>query len=294
VTGVRTDRPDGDLVAKVVIACDGVNSFLAREAGLYRGFSSHHFTLGVKEVLALGKDEIDRRFGLVGLEGVDIEMLGVTGGLAGGGFLYTNLETVSVGVVISVEALGSSGVRPEELIAGVKAHPTIAPFLRGAELTEYSAHLIPEGGYDEMPELAADGMLVAGDAAGMCLATGLYLEGVNFAIGSGRAAGGAAASAIAAGDTTAKGLRSYRRQLERSFVLRDHAKMRGAHGLILSERVQQRYPAVLCGLAEDIFTVRNAAPKPGVRRLFAGRRRRHGVGISQFARDAVKAWRSFG
>jgi electron transfer flavoprotein-quinone oxidoreductase len=70
--------------------------------------------------------------------------------------------------------------------------------------------------------------------------------------------------------------------------------MRGAHGLILSERVQQRYPAVLCGLAEDIFTVRNAAPKPGVRRLFAGRRRRHGVGISQFARDAVKAWRSFG
>ena len=35
VVGVRTDRPDGDLTADVVIACDGVNSFLAKEAGLY-------------------------------------------------------------------------------------------------------------------------------------------------------------------------------------------------------------------------------------------------------------------
>ena len=34
VVGVRTDRPDGDLPARAVIACDGVNSFLAKEAGL--------------------------------------------------------------------------------------------------------------------------------------------------------------------------------------------------------------------------------------------------------------------
>ncbi len=34
VTGVRTDRPDGDVEASVVIACDGVNALLAREAGL--------------------------------------------------------------------------------------------------------------------------------------------------------------------------------------------------------------------------------------------------------------------
>ena len=33
--GVRTDRPDGDVTRPVVIACDGVNSFLAKEAGLY-------------------------------------------------------------------------------------------------------------------------------------------------------------------------------------------------------------------------------------------------------------------
>jgi electron transfer flavoprotein-quinone oxidoreductase len=53
VAGVRTDRPDGELAAEVVIACDGVNSFLAKEAGLYNDVDAANFTLGAKEVLAL-------------------------------------------------------------------------------------------------------------------------------------------------------------------------------------------------------------------------------------------------
>ena len=71
----------------------------------------------------------------------------------------------------------------------MKTHPAIAPLVAGGELKEHSAHLIPEGGYDAMPDLAADGLLIAGDAAGLCLAAGIWLEGVNFAIGSGAAAG---------------------------------------------------------------------------------------------------------
>ena len=101
-------------------------------------------------------------------------------------------------------------MRPEELIADFKAHPAIAPWLKGATVKEYGAHLIPEGGYDAMPELAADGLLVAGDAAGMTLAAGIWLEGVNFAIGSGLAAGRAAAAAVASGDVSAAGLAGYR------------------------------------------------------------------------------------
>ena len=85
VVGVRTDRPDGDLTARVVIACDGVNSFLAKEAGLYEHTDAKHFTLGVKETLALPKDVIDERFGVRGREGVDIEIIGATGGVNGGG-----------------------------------------------------------------------------------------------------------------------------------------------------------------------------------------------------------------
>jgi electron transfer flavoprotein-quinone oxidoreductase len=294
VVGVRTDRPDGDIAARVVIACDGVNSLLAKEAGLYGDFSPRHFTLGAKEVLAFSKEEIDRRFGLVDRQGVDVEMIGVTQGLAGGGFLYTNLESVAVGVVVAVEALAAATLRPEALIDGVKSHPAIAPLLRGGELVEYSAHLIPEGGYDAMPERVTDGLLVAGDAGGFCLAAGLFLEGVNFAIGSGHAAGQSALEAIARGDTTKRGLAGYERRLRDSFLLADHKKMRRAPHLVLSERVQHRYPALICGIAQDLFTVANPAPKPGLGRLLRTHRRRAKVGYGALARDGVTTWRTFG
>ena len=97
VVGVRTDRPDGDLRARVVIACDGVNSFLAKEAGLHERPDAANYTLGVKETLALPKETIDERFGVRGRHGVDIEILGGTSGVNGGGFIYTNLDTLAVG-----------------------------------------------------------------------------------------------------------------------------------------------------------------------------------------------------
>jgi electron transfer flavoprotein-quinone oxidoreductase len=293
VTGVRTDRPGGELRARAVIACDGVNSFLAKEAGLLPRAAPEHHTLGAKEVLALDPGVIEDRFGVGPGEGVDIEMLGATGGIPGGGFLYTNAETVSVGVVVALPGLAASGARAEQLISNLKAHPAIAPYLRGGRVLEYSAHLIPEGGYDAMPKLAIDGMLVAGDAAGMCLAAGLWLEGVNFAIGSGLAAGRALHRAIAAGDTTTRGLAGYRRDLAAGFVLADHKRLRGAPRLVLSDRVQRRYPGLICDLAEGMFTVTNPEPKPGVLRLARRVARAHGVGTGELLRDGLAGLRVF-
>lgn len=294
VTGVRTDRPGGELRARLVIACDGVNSFLAKEAGLYPETGPEHFTLGAKEVLALPRAEIDRRFNVTGTDGVDIEVLGVTRGIPGGGFVYTNLDSVAIGVVLQLSGLTRAGLRPEEVIASFKRHPAIAPLIAGGELKEYSAHLIPEGGYDAMPALAADGMLVAGDAAALCLAAGIWLEGVNFAIASGAAAGEAAAQALAAGDVSRKGLAGYRRRLEGDFVLRDHKKLRRAPELILGERVQQRYGPMICDLVEDLFTVANPEPKAGLRRLLRRAARRNGVRWRDLAADGWKAYRSYG
>jgi len=277
-----------------VIAADGVNSFLAKEAGLYPHFSAEHITLGAKEVLHLGRDEIDRRFGLRDLEGLDIEMLGCTQGIAGGGFLYTNLESIAVGVVLSVTGLARSGLRPEQVIAGMKQHPAIAPYVEGGELVEYSAHLIPEGGYRVMAELAGDGLLVTGDAAGLCLAAGLWLEGVNFAIGSGLAAAQTAVEALAAGDTSAAGLAGYRRRLERSFVLQDHRKLRRAPDLLLSDRVQRLYPQLTCDVAEGIFTVENPSRKRGLARVALDAVRRSPVRVRDLARDSLTMLRSYG
>ncbi|MTD53517.1 FAD-dependent oxidoreductase [Amycolatopsis pithecellobii] len=286
IVGVRTDRPDGDLTASVVIACDGVNSFLAKEAGLYQTeHQAEHLTLGVKQTLALPRHVIEERFAITGRDGVDIEMLGCTRGIPGGGFLYTNLDSVSIGVVLALTGVSKAKTRPEELVAELKRHPAIAPLIRGGEQIEYSAHLIPEGGYDAMPELIGDGMLVAGDAAAMCLAAGIWLEGVNFAIGAGMYAGRAAAAAVASGDVSRRGLAGYRTMLEKSFVLADHRKLRKFPGLVLSDRTQQQYPALVCDLVQGMFQVDNPAPKPGLRKLLRRSMKENGVRWRELLRD---------
>ncbi|OEJ36259.1 FAD-dependent oxidoreductase [Streptomyces agglomeratus] len=297
VTGVRTDRPDGDLTARVVIACDGVNSFLAKEAGLFagvRGKPADHSSLGVKETLVLPREVIEERFGLSGRQGQDIEIIGCTGDIPGGGFLYTNLDSVSIGVVLSLTGLAASGTRPEQVLADLKAHPAVAPLIRGGQLKEYSAHLIPEGGYDTMPELTGDGILVAGDAAAMCLAAGIWLEGINYALGAGMYAGRAAAAAVTAGDTSKKGLAGYRSALEESFVLADHRTLRKVPGLVFSDRVQRAYPALVCDLAQGFFSVDNPRPKPGLRRLLLTTARARGVNLRHLLSDAITGLRSFG
>ncbi len=294
IIGVTTDRPSGDLRAPVVIACDGVNSFLAKQAGLYHHPESSHFTLGAKETLALPKETIDQRFGVRGRDGVDIEIIGATQGIPGGGFVYTNLDSVAVGVVVGVDELATAGLRPEELIARLKLHPAIEPLIEGAELKEYSAHLIPEGGYKTMPELSTDGLLVAGDAACLTLAAGIWLEGVNFAIGSGARAGEVAVAAHGRNDFSARSLGRYRSLLEQSFVLRDHERLQDAPELVLSERVQSNYPAMVCDIVEQLFTVTNPEPKPGLRRLVRTAARARGVKLRHLARDGVRGARIFG
>ena len=132
-----------------------------------------------------------------GRDGVDIEIIGCTGGVNGGGFVYTNLDTHRRRRRAEAPQARRPATRPEEIIATMKRHSAIAPLVEGGELKEYSAHLIPEAGLTMMPEMTGDGLLVAGDAAALCLAAGIWLEGVNFAMASGMYAGQAAVEAIA-------------------------------------------------------------------------------------------------
>ncbi|MEI2704382.1 MAG: hypothetical protein V9E89_03755 [Ilumatobacteraceae bacterium] len=199
-----------------------------------------------------------------------------------------------MGVVLKVPKLAAQSRRPEEIIATLKEHPAIAPLVEGGELLEYSAHLIPEAGLAMMPKMVADGLLVAGDAAALCLAAGIWLEGVNFAIASGMYAGETAVEAVAAGDTSADGLGGYRRRLSETFVLRDHRRLRRAPSLVLSDRVQHLYPQMLANTVERMFRVDNPAPKPGLRRIVTEERKRAGVKLRNLAADAWTAVRTFG
>ncbi|MBO0782647.1 MAG: FAD-dependent oxidoreductase [Ktedonobacteraceae bacterium] len=254
VIGVRCRREQGDLYAPIVIAADGANSFLAKKAGLQRELRADEMTLGVKEVLRLDARTIEERFNLNGDEGMTNEYLGYSSGeVKGGGFLYTNRDTLSIGVVVQIASLAEKKVRAYDLLDQFKQHPAVAPLLRDSVTLEYSAHMIPESGWAMLPKLSRAGLLVTGDAAGFVFATGLFLEGINFAIASGLAAAETAKEAHTDGDFSARSLDRYRRRLESSFVLQDLKRFRHAPSFVTSERMQNVYPEIICEAAERIF-----------------------------------------
>jgi electron transfer flavoprotein-quinone oxidoreductase len=196
--------------------------------------------------------------------------------------------------VLKLPKLTAQSKRPEEIIAGLKQHPAIAPLVEGATVQEYSAHVIPEAGLSMMPTMVTDGMLVAGDAAALCLAAGIWLEGVNFAMASGMYAGRAAAAALDKGDVSRKGLAGYTKLLEDSFVLSDHRKLKDIPGLVLSDRVQSKYPGFVTSVIERVFRVDNPHPKPGLRRIVREERKRAGISLRDLLRDGWKGMRGFG
>src|SRR6266446_10011224 len=189
VIGVRCRREDGDLYAPIVIAADGANSFLAKKAGLQHEFRGDEMTLGVKEVVRLDAHTIEERFNLTGEQGMTNEYLGyATGEVNGGGFLYTNRDTLSIGIVTQISSLAEKRIKAYDLLDQFKHHPAVAPLVRDSVTLEYSAHMIPEGGWAMLPQLSRAGLMVVGDAAGFVFAEGILLEGMNFAIASGLAA----------------------------------------------------------------------------------------------------------
>jgi electron transfer flavoprotein-quinone oxidoreductase len=145
-----------------------------------------------------------------------------------------------------------------------------------------------------MPKMTMPGMLVAGDAAALCLAAGIWMEGVNFAMASGMYAGEAVVEALRGNDVSARGLAGYERRLRDTFVLKDHRKLRRAPNLVLSDRVQHLYPAMVANTVERMFRVDNPNPKPGVRRILSEERKRAGVRVRDLARDGWNGFRSFG
>ena len=267
VIGVRCRRDEGDLYAPIVIAADGANSFLAKKAGLQTDFHADEMTLGVKEVLRLDAHTIEERFNLNGDEGMTNEYVGdASGEVKGGGFLYTNRDTLSIGVVAQIASLATKKQRAYDLLDRFKKHPAVAPLVRDAVTIEYSAHMIPEGGWAMLPTLSRAGLLVVGDAAGFVFATGLFLEGMNFAIASGLAAAATAQQAHADNDFSAESMGGYRKRLEANFVLKDMKSFRHTPAFVNNERLQNVYPDLICKTAENVFRS-NGKPRHKVGRV---------------------------
>lgn len=285
VVGIRAGGDE--LPANVVIACDGVNSTLAQEAELRGEISPRNIKQGIKEVIELPAKTIEQRFNLTGNEGIAWEFVGYcTKGLPGGAFIYTNKESLSVGIVVQLSALAEKGVKANDLLNEFKGHPAVANLLDGGKLVEYSAHLIPVSGMDMMPTLYTDGFLVAGDAAAFVVGTGLILEGANFAVASGEAAAETVIRAKEKDNFSASSLAYYQELLKQSFVLKDLRTFRKAPHFLENPRIYSTYPEFACDLAERIFT-NDGKPRKRVwqllRETMKGR-----ISLAQIASDLIK------
>ena len=291
ISGVSVLGRSGQLSAPVVVAADGVLSLTAKKAGLRQpSFDPAQMAVGVKALIDMPRETIDERFGLVRDQGFANEFVGVTSGVRGGGFLYTNYDSLSLGLVFHLASLRTSGKTPYDLLNAFMEQPQVAKMISGGRLQEYSAHLIPEGGYDMIPELFGDGILVAGDAAAFCNATGLNLEGINLASHSGVVAGEAVIAAHQAGDFSRQGLGIYKKLLDESYVIKDLKQARKAPHMLHNNRIYQEYPEMMCSFMENIYKI-EGAPKQNVSKQFL-KAAREKVGLGNLLADGFSAWRS--
>lgn len=291
IVGVKTGR-EGDLFADVVLDAEGINAFAAVRAGLRKDFTMDTAALAVKEIHALPPEVINQRFNVPSEEGVTILLMGeFSHDMMGSGFIYTNKDTLSVGFGAIVSHMVETKIRPNDLIEELKAHPAVRPLLEGSEIKEYSAHLIPEVKYEELPRPYGNGYMLLGDAAGFV--NFMYQEGSNLAIASGRLAAETAIDAWQKKDYTAESLSAYSRRLQDSFVLKDLRDLRNAPGFFRTHReFFGTYPRLLNQAAQDFLTVDNLSKKERrseIVRMVRGRRPLWRVGKDLL--EAVLAFR---
>ncbi|RQM44566.1 FAD-binding protein [Paraburkholderia bannensis] len=294
VVGVQCDREQGDVYADVVILADGVNSTLARKAGFHGEIEARNVALAVKEILFMPEETIRQRFNIGEEEGVVIEMIGrITDGMMGTGFLYTNKEslTIGVGCMLSDFKRNPNRTSPYVLLEQMKRHPSIAPLIAGGEMKEYCAHLIPEGGFNAIPRVYGNGWMIVGDSGGFVNAA--HREGSNLAMTTGRLAAETLIAARVNGHGyRASALAAYKSALDNSFVMKDLHKYRDMPG-ILHDNPQffTTYPDLVANAARTMITVDGVDKTSKKREVMASFRKHRSLG--GLVGDAYKLWRAF-
>lgn len=291
VVGVRAG--EDELRAHLVIAADGVNSFIARDAGIRAKEPAKHLAVGVKSVISLPTTVIEDRFRVTADEGVAYAIVGdCTQGVAGGGFLYTNRESVSLGVVLRLDDLEASGLGSSEIHDRFLEHTAVAPLIRGGELLEYGCHLtIEDGPAMASHDLTRPGLMMIGDAAGFTLNTGLTIRGMDLAAGSALAAVSAASAALKAGDFSAAAMDAYPVALKDGFVGADMATYAKAPAFLENPRMYGAYGQmaadVLHGIYDHDLTPRKHLVSGALATVKAS-----GIGLGTLARDGLAAVRA--
>lgn len=300
VTGIRVDsilKKDGkvcginaggeEMFADVILLADGVNSLLAQQLGLKKELDPSQVAVGVKEVIQLSEEIINERFGVENGDGMAWLFAGdVTGGNVGGGFLYTNKDTLSVGIVTTIADIGHSPAAPRDMIDKLKELPSVAPLIKGGKPIEYSAHLVTEGGYNMVPTLYDDGVLVAGDAAALVMNLGFTIRGMDQCIESARLAAETIIAAKAAGDFSKSKLSEYKKAMDNSFVMKDLEHYKKMPEFIENHRIFEQYPKMVGDVMKSVFIMYGQNQEKIMKRLMTAVKP---VGMGNLIKDGIKA-----
>jgi electron-transferring-flavoprotein dehydrogenase len=239
VTGVRTgDRgigkhgerkpnyePGVDIRAKVTILTDGVRGNLTKtlvgRLKLDAGRLPQLYAIGIKELWEVPHDRIPA--------GTVIHTMGYPLRMEefGGGFIYAMPEgVISVGFVTGLDYRDPM-FDPHVRFQHFKRHPLVASLLGGGQMIRYGAKALPEGGWHTIPRVYADGVLIAGDAAGFV--NSMRLKGIHLAMRTGMLAAQAAFDAVRANDVSAARLKGYETLINQSDVRRELYPVRNVH-----------------------------------------------------------------
>lgn len=289
VCGVRAG--EDEITAHVVIDCEGVNSLLAERCLGVKKPTPNEMAVGIKEVFELSEQQIEDRFLCSSGEGAAMLFVGeCTHGVVGGGFLYTNKESVSLGLVSTISELEKSNTTIYQAMEDFKNHPAVAPIIRDAEMVEHSGHMVSEGGFNMVPQYVFDGCLLAGDTAMLCMNLGYQVRGMDFAVASGQFAAEAACEAIDAGDVSAVGMAYYMVKLEDSFVMKDLETFKEWPSTMEKwESMFTDYPRMATEVFDSLFVVDGTPQKHLSKRLMPIVKQRGIMKLAREVRGALKA-----
>ncbi|MGD9809681.1 MAG: FAD-dependent oxidoreductase [Deferribacterales bacterium] len=280
-----------EMLADVVILADGANSQLMQKAGLQeKATSPHQMAVGAKEVIELSASVIEDRFGVGAGEGAAWLFAGwPSDGNIGGGFVYTNKDSISIGIVATIAEMEHSEKSVHEMLEQFKAHPAVTPLLKDGKLVEYSGHMVAEGGYDMVPSLYDNGIVAIGDAAHLVINVGYTVRGMDLAVGSAISAAQAVIDAKEVGDFSSSTLSKYKSLLDDSFVMKDLKHFRKFPHFMENKRIFNDYPTMADDIFAGLFVVDGSEPKSMLSKLKAPVKK---VGVLNLVKDGFKGIRA--
>ena len=273
--GIRAG--DEEFPAKSVIIAEGVNNLLTRQVGLQDDYvPADHVLTGIKEVIRYDRETLENRFQLNDLSGMSNEFLGyATDGVEGGGFLYTNRDTLSLGLVAGIKDMREKNKSPHDILNHFKSHPVIQDTIRGGEVVEYSAHVVSSGDKRIMPkQLYKDGVLLCGEAANLLMNAGKAIQGMDYAMRSGILGAETIVKAKERNDFSSSTLQEYRKALDESFVMKDMNSFQDAVHMLHSPQMFKDVPNLICDFGRKFFTIDNE-PTPKSRKMMADSIKKH-------------------